>query len=68
MCRVLDVSLGGYYAWRGRPESKHTQEDGVLSERIEYYFERSRGTYGTLRLKADLAEEDRLQVSRRFGP
>lgn len=65
MCQVLDVSLSGYYAWRGRPESEHTQEDGVLQGKIKFYFERSRDTYGTPRLKVDLAEEDGLQVSRR---
>lgn len=65
MCQVLDVNLSGYYAWRGRPESKHAREDDVLQEKIWFYFERSRGTYGALRLKADLAEEDGLRVSRR---
>lgn len=65
MCQVLDVSLSGYYAWRGRPESEHTQEDRVLQGKIKFYFERSRNTYGTPRLKVDLAEEDGLQVSRR---
>ncbi|MFD1732835.1 IS3 family transposase [Deinococcus malanensis] len=65
MCRMLEVSLSGYYAWRGRPESDHAQEDTVLSENIKFYFERSRENYGTLRLKADLAQEAGLQVSRR---
>lgn len=37
----------------------------MLTDKIKFYFDRSRGTYGTLRLKADLAEEDGLQVSRR---
>ncbi|CAM3947806.1 IS3 family transposase [Deinococcus frigens] len=65
MCQVLEVSLSGYYAWRGRVDSGRCQQDAVLREKIEFYFDRSRGTYGTLRLKADLAEEDGLQVSRR---
>lgn len=65
MCQVLEVSLSGYYAWRGRPDSARCQEDVVLRAKIEFYFERSRGTYGTPRLKADLAEEAGLQVSRR---
>lgn len=37
----------------------------MLTDKIRFYFDRSRGTYGTLRLKADLTEEDGLQVSRR---
>jgi putative transposase len=65
MCQVLEVSLSGYYAWRGRLDSARCQENVVLRAKIEFYFERSRGTYGTPRLKADLAEEAGLQVSRR---
>lgn len=37
----------------------------MLTDKIRFYFDRSRGTDGTLRLKADLTEEDGLQVSRR---
>ena len=37
----------------------------MLTDKIKFYFDRSRGTYGTFRLKADLGEEDGLQVSRR---
>ena len=33
MCRVLDVSSSGYYAWHGRAPSHHALEDAVLSER-----------------------------------
>ena len=65
MCQILEVSLSGYYAWRGRPDSARCQENVALRAKIEFYFERSRGTYGTPRLKADLAEEAGLQVSRR---
>ena len=64
MCKVLEVSLSGYYAWQKRPENPRKKEDAVLEEKIKFYFERSRGTYGTPRLKVDLAEEAGLQVSR----
>jgi putative transposase len=27
MCRVLDVSVSGYYAWSKRPPSQHSRKD-----------------------------------------
>jgi hypothetical protein len=35
MCRVLDVSTRGYYAWRGRGLSQRRREDAKLTEKIE---------------------------------
>ncbi|MFC6619156.1 IS3 family transposase [Deinococcus radiophilus] len=63
MCRVLEVSVSGYYAWRTRPQSRRSLEDEVLTEKIKYFHERSHRTYGTIRLKEDLAGEG-FQVSR----
>jgi putative transposase len=57
MCRLLDVSTSGYYAWRGRGPSARALEDAALTERIRGYHERSRGTYGTPRIHEDLADE-----------
>ena len=34
MCRVLQVSASGYYAWSDRPPSRRAIEDAVLLERI----------------------------------
>ena len=34
MCRVLEVSVSGYYAWRSRPESARSQADRALLEDI----------------------------------
>ena len=30
MCEVLEVSPAGYYAWRGRPESRRAAADREL--------------------------------------
>ena len=30
LCRWLDVTRSGFYAWRGRPESTHTRDDRRL--------------------------------------
>ncbi|AZI45007.1 IS3 family transposase (plasmid) [Deinococcus psychrotolerans] len=63
VCRVLDVSISGYYALRGRPDSERIAKDRSLTARIRKSFEDSRGTYGALRIKADLCEQGE-QVSR----
>lgn len=34
MCRVLEVSRAGYYAWRARPLWARVQADRVLTARI----------------------------------
>ena len=44
VCRVLDVSASGYYAWRHRPLSARAQADGTLTEQIRTIHTRSRGT------------------------
>ncbi|WP_221284439.1 IS3 family transposase [Deinococcus humi] len=46
-------------------DSARCQEEARLTNKIKFYFDRSRETYSTFRLKAGLAEEDGLQVSRR---
>lgn len=56
MCRVLEVSSSGYYAWRKRQPSQRTQEDQQLRQKIRSIHERSRGTYGAPRIHAELAD------------
>ena len=57
MCRVLEVSPSGYYAWRSRGRSSRAQADAVLSERVKTIHEDSDGTYGVARIHAELKEE-----------
>jgi len=57
MCRVLDVSTSGYYAWLKRPPSSRSQADTALLQRIREIHTRSKGTYGTPRIHAELAAE-----------
>ena len=54
MCRVLEVSTSGYYAWRKRSLSSREQEDRVLTRRITEIHKRSRRTYGAPRVTAEL--------------
>ena len=56
MCRVLEVSTSGYYAWRKRPVSKRAQEDAILLRQIRTTHVASDGTYGAPRVYADLVD------------
>ena len=68
MCRLLEVSTSGYYAWLKRPLSQRSREDAILLEKIRMFHLRSRGTYGVPRIHLDLREEGvwvgRKQVAR----
>jgi len=55
MCRVLEVSTSGYYAWLSRSLSARAREDEALKRQIEEIHTRSRGTYGVPRVLIDLA-------------
>ncbi|MGH7427573.1 MAG: IS3 family transposase [Candidatus Methylomirabilaceae bacterium] len=57
MCRVLKVSVSGYYAWRGRSPSARALSDKALLDRICAIHRASRGTYGVPRVHAELKAE-----------
>lgn len=57
VCRVLGVSARGYYAWQSRPCSARAQADQALLAQIRTIHDRSRGTYGTPRVHAELAAQ-----------
>jgi putative transposase len=54
LCKALDVSTSGYYAWRGRAEPKRVREDRRLTVLIRAFFEESRRSYGSPRIHEDL--------------
>ena len=54
MCRVLKVSRSSYYAWRRRGLSKRSQKNLRLLVDIRQASERSRRTYGSPRIHAEL--------------
>ena len=56
MCRALDVSESGYYAWKERPASEHEREDARIAAEIQQIFHTSRQTYGSPRIHAELAK------------
>ena len=64
MCRVLDVSASGYYAWQQRPPSKRVIADCVLTERIRAIHAASDQTYGSPNIHAELRDEG-MRVGRK---
>lgn len=54
MCELLAVSSSGFYAWLEREPSQREQENGCLTEQIRVLHQRSRQTYGSPRIHADL--------------
>jgi putative transposase len=50
MCRALNVSAAGYYAWRSRPESARSIQTGILRSAIRVLHQESRATYGSPRI------------------
>ena len=57
LCRVLEVSTSGYYAWFKRPELTIRQREEMRLElEIRAAHKRTRQTYGPERLQRDLAD------------
>lgn len=54
MCRVLEVSRAGYYAWRARPLAERVKEDRVLRERIRQIHAQVEQRYGSPRVHQEL--------------
>ncbi len=64
MCLLLGVSPSGFYAWLKRPISARSKANEELTSRIRAIHERSRGTYGAPRVRAELAAQG-SRVSRK---
>lgn len=56
MCRVLEVSRAGYYASRGRPESRRSMSNRQLGAKVQEVYEVSRRNYGSPRVYLELRE------------
>jgi putative transposase len=54
MCRVLEVSRAGYYAWRARPLCERVKEDRVLTEKIREIQDEVEQRYGSPRVRQEL--------------
>jgi putative transposase len=55
LCKVLGVSRSGYYDWKGRRSpSRRSRQEAALTEKIREIHRRSRDTYGSPRVHAEL--------------
>jgi putative transposase len=54
MCRTLQVSRSGYYAWARHTMTRRRKENDRLLIGIREAYERGRGTYGSPRVTAEL--------------
>ena len=54
LCRLVDVSRAGNYAWSGRRPSQRAQADAALTDAIRSIHMQSRQTYGVPRVLASL--------------
>ncbi len=61
-CRLLSVSESGYYEWRRRPPSARAVRHAWLTEQIQAVHTASHGTYGIMRVHAELTLGLGLQV------
>jgi putative transposase len=57
MCRLLQVSTSGYYAWRSRAPSARARQEPRLESEVLAAHERTRQTCGPERLQKELADQ-----------
>lgn len=58
LCRVMQVSRSGFYAWRRRPKSKRAQRDEMLTRIIQTIHAQHRSVYGVPRIHAELQSQN----------
>jgi transposase InsO family protein len=58
MCKALDVSPSGYYAWRQRPPSAREMANQKLYEKIEAVYEANYQVYGSPRIYRELRKQN----------
>lgn len=64
LCRVMQVSRSGFYAWRRRPKSNRARQDELLTRQIQRIHRQNRGIYGVPRVHAELYDQ-KVRTSRK---
>ena len=67
LCRCLQVTRSGFYAWRGRSPSARAERDGVLRTKLRAFHTASRQRYGRPRLWKDLREDGEAVSEKRVA-
>ena len=67
MCRVLEVSSSGYYAWCKRLPSQHSRDDAQLAQAIQKAFQSNRQVYGSPRIHAELKDQGKHCARKRVA-
>ena len=57
MCKVLNVSRSGYYAWKSRRPSNRQRENMELLENIQEIYKKRRKIYGSPRITKELNDQ-----------
>lgn len=65
LCRVLEVSRAGYYAFERRGPSTREMSDRELTATIREVHKKSRRTYGSPRVYREIRDGRRLRVGRK---
>lgn len=66
-CKAIGISRSGYYAHKKKPGRIRRTGDAELRPKIRQVFDKSRGTYGTPRIRIELAREGNRHGRRRIG-
>jgi putative transposase len=61
MCRVLEVSTSGYYAWIDRPPSPRAQRHRQIQAAVQQAHAESYGVYGSQKIARTLAQRPELE-------
>lgn len=65
MCRVLQVSKAGYYAWRDRPPSPRAERTARIQQAVRRVHTDSHGIFGSVKITKMLAQSpDRERACR----
>ncbi len=65
MSRVLGVSRAGFYAWERRVPSDRTLQNAFLLDKIRQIHKKSKQTYGSRRIHAELRLEHDIRVGKK---
>ena len=67
-CRIVGVSVSGFYMWKHRKPSPRSVRHAMVAEVIRQVHDESRQTYGARRVHAELVLGREMTVARIMPP